>query len=146
MDRFELSRMILFTLDDLSSRSGHHSFEEACRYLAAARIASNVYPSTGPVAAGGDRGRDFQTYTAHLRKQLGPHGAFLGLVSDEPIAFCCSLQSKGLPSKIRSDVKKVASGPPVSSVYAMVSGSVQANAAADLKQEVLDSHGITLEI
>ena len=147
MDKLELSRQIRFALNDLSARNGHHQFEELCRYLVAARIATNVYPATGPVAAGGDAGRDFQTFATQIREELGPHGGFAALVATEPTAFACSLQAKALPSKIRKDVAKiVAHGPPVSRVYALLGSDLDSSKVASLKTELAKEHGISLEV
>lgn len=146
MDRFELTRVIRYGLLDLSARNGHHAFEEMCRYLVAERIVANVYPATGPVAGGGDAGRDFQTFETHIRSVLGPDGGFAALASGKPVAFACTLQASGLPAKIRRDLKKIAAGPSVGSVYAMVSADLSAAKAAELKAEATDEYGIKLEI
>jgi hypothetical protein len=53
----QLGRAIRFALSKLSSQNAHHEFEHLCRHIAKRRIASNVIPATGPVAAGGDQGR-----------------------------------------------------------------------------------------
>jgi hypothetical protein len=147
MDKMALSRVIRFGLLDLSARNGHHGFEELCRALATSRIASNVYPATGPVSAGGDQGRDFQTFASHIAQELGAGGGFAALVSDGPIAFLCTLQAEGVPSKIRSDLAKIATGePPVESVYAMLAADLPSAASAKLKREARERHGIALEV
>jgi tetratricopeptide (TPR) repeat protein len=147
VDKMELSRLIRFGLNDLSARNGHHGFEELCRALAAQRIASNIQPATGPVSGGGDQGRDFQTFVSHIAAELGPHGGFAALVSKGPIAFLCTLQADGLPSKIRSDLKKIAvGGPAVDTAYAMLAADLPAASAAKLKREAKAEYGIALEI
>lgn len=147
MDRFELTRQIRYAIQaGLSADNGHHDFEHLCRFLAAARIVSNVYPSTGPVSSGGDGGRDFQTFRTHLAGKLGPHGGFAAMAAAEPIAFSCTLQTTGLPSKIRSDVKKIAAGPSVEQVYAMVAGDLPEAKQAALKKEMTEKYEIALHI
>jgi hypothetical protein len=146
MDQLALSRLIRFGLKDLSARNGHHAFEELCRFLVAERIVSNVYPATGPVAAGGDSGRDFQTFDTHIRRELGPHGGFAALASGAPVAFACTLQAKAIPSKIRGDLRKIATGPPVELVYAMLGADLPAAKANEIKAEALEKNSITLEI
>lgn len=142
-----LSRLIRFGLNDLTARNGHHGFEEMCRFLAAQRIASNVYPATGPVAAGGDQGRDFQTFATAIRQALGEDGGFAALASDEPIAFACTLQKTGVEAKIRSDLAKIGGGqPPVRKVYAMLAVDLPVAKANALKAEASDKQGIELEI
>ena len=139
-----LSRMIRFGLLDLSARNGHHGFEELCRALAVSRIASNVYPATGPVSAGGDQGRDFQTFASHIAKELGAHGGFAALVSDGPIAFLCTLQAERIPAKVRSDLTKIAAGePPVETVYAMLAADLPSAVSTKLKREAREQHGIS---
>lgn len=147
MDKLALTRLIRFAINDLSARNGHHGFEELCRFLASARIASNVRPMTGPVAGAGDLGRDFETFATNIRDELGPHGGFAALASDEHIAFACTLQSKGVPTKIRRDLKKIANGNPrAPKVYALVGSDVKAAKAAELKEEALAEYDIELEI
>lgn len=146
MDPSVLKQQIRFGIEQLSARSGHHEFEELCRALASARIASNIFPATGPVAAGGDGGRDFQTFRTYLADALGPARSFTALASGDFLAFACTLQKKGLPTKIRSDLRKIAVGPNVDRVYAMVGADVTAAKAIELKQESFEAHGIVLEI
>ncbi|HEY7951957.1 MAG TPA: hypothetical protein VID70_03155, partial [Solirubrobacteraceae bacterium] len=146
MDRLELTRMIRFALQDLSARNGHHAFEELCRFLVAERIVSNVYPATGPVASGGDAGRDFQSFETHLASTLGPDGGFAALASGEPVAFACTTQTRSVPTKIRKDLRAIAAGPPVAKVYVLVTADVSAAKANELKREADEKHDIGLEI
>lgn len=55
---------IRFGLDQLRARNAFHEFEGLCLEFANARLGGHFVPATGPVSAGGDRGRDF---TSHLR-------------------------------------------------------------------------------
>lgn len=113
-DPVEVATQVRFALSHLPARNAHHEFEQMCRHLTKRFICSNVLPATGPVSAGGDQGRDFETFRTYLREELGPHGAFLGLVREGPIAFICTLQADDVPTKISSDVATVcASGYPV---------------------------------
>ena len=84
---------IRFALSQLPVHNAHHEFEHICRHVTEQFICSNVLPATGPVSAGGDQGRDFETFRSYLREELGPHGAFLGLVSEGVVAFICTTQS-----------------------------------------------------
>ncbi|WP_338832602.1 hypothetical protein [Bradyrhizobium sp. 27S5] len=94
----KLISVIRFHLGELSARNGHHEFESLCRHLARARIYRNIIPATGPVGAGGDQGRDFETYSAGYEV-----GLFDRKVSDGKAVFCCSLE-KRIEKKIRADV------------------------------------------
>ena len=57
---------IRFQLEQLSAKNAHHDFEHLCRHLARAKICGNIIPATGPVSAGGDQGRDFETFRTYL--------------------------------------------------------------------------------
>ena len=78
----EVEAQVRFALSQLPAQNAHHVFEHICRQLTQQFICSNVLPATGPVSAGGDQGRDIETFRTYLREELGPHGAFLGLVSE----------------------------------------------------------------
>ena len=75
----EVEAQVRFALSQLPAQNAHHVFEHICRQLTQQFICSNVLPATGPVSAGGDQGRDIETFRTYLREELGPHGAFLGL-------------------------------------------------------------------
>ena len=101
----QLASQIRFQLEQLSERNGHHEFEHLCRWFARNRICSNLLPATGPVSAYGDQGRDFETFRTYLNKSPIADSSFIGLVSDGPIAFACTLTKQGqIESKIRSDI------------------------------------------
>ena len=116
----ELTLMIRFALDELSRENGHHTFEQLCRELAHARIASNILPATGPVSAGGDQGRDFETFRTYLAGSLRFSRGFLGLASAETLVFACTLQREDLKAKIKEDVTSICTrGTPVQMIYVM---------------------------
>jgi len=144
-DQVELQ--IRFGLTDLTSRNAAHPFEELCRHFAQARLVSNVLPATGPVSSGGDQGRDFETFRTFLRQELGPHGAFLGLVADGPVAFACTLQQDNVATKVRSDIKKIlSSGTEVTFVYTFCTGPMPVATRHQLQGEIKDEHGVEAEI
>src|SRR4051812_15847294 len=103
----QLAAQIRFALSDLSSRNGHHLFEELCRHFSRQRIASNLLPATGPVSGGGDGGRDYESFRTYLKQELGNNGGFAGRSSDGPLAFACTLQATGLPKKFRTDINTI---------------------------------------
>ena len=98
---------IRFGLSQLSGTNGHFDFEHLCRFLARETVSRNIIPATGPVAAGGDQGRDFETYRTKYPGEIGPLGARLGIQDGEAVAFGCTLQAKDIPSKILADVKAI---------------------------------------
>lgn len=112
----QLTSVIRFHLSELSARNGHHEFEHIARYVAKARIASNIVPSTGPVSAGGDGGRDFQTFETGELNPFSPSSGFFARSSGtKSIVFGCSLEKK-IESKIRSDVRTLGEQPDVDQV------------------------------
>src|SRR6185369_5860320 len=105
----QVATQIRFGLEQLSARNAHHEFEHLCRYLTKARICSNVLPATGPVGQGGDQGRDFETFRTYLSNSTLAETAFVGLVSNKPLVFACTLQKQQIKRKIKFDVKTIMS-------------------------------------
>ena len=143
----QLGRAIRFALSNLSSQNAHHEFEHLCRHIAKRRIASNVIPATGPVAAGGDQGRDFETFHTYLREQLPFAIGFLALVAEDVVVFACTLQEDDLPSKIRADIQAICSqGSPVDRIVVFTAQNVPVARRHGLQAEARDNHDIDLEI
>jgi hypothetical protein len=115
----QLASQIRFQLEQLSKRNGHHEFEHLCRYLARARICSNILPATGPVSAYGDQGRDFETFRTYLHESPISNSSFIGLASEGPIAFACTLtEEERIESKIKSDIETIMrSGTPIIDIH-----------------------------
>ena len=142
----QIENQVHFALSQIPAQNAHHTFEHICRYLTQQFICSNILPATGPVSAGGDQGRDFETFRTYLRKELGPHGAFLGLVSEGTVTFICTTQANGLHAKLRQDIEKVcASGHPVHEIRAFTLASVSAGIRHQLETETQQSYGVRLE-
>ena len=142
----EVEAQVRFALSQLPAQNAHHDFEHICRHLTQQFICSNVLPATGPVSAGGDQGRDFETFRTYLREELGPHGAFLGLVSEGTIAFICTTQADGLLAKLRQDIAKVcASGHLVHEIRAFTLAAVPVGTRHQLETETQESRGVQLE-
>jgi hypothetical protein len=144
----QLVQFIRFSLDELRSTNGHHRFEDLCRGFARAAIAPNILPATGPVGAGGDRGRDFETFRTFLRETLGPNGGFAGATpTGGRLAFICTLQQDDIPGKIRNDVDKiVSSGPPVHMIYAFLGAPLAKGSRDKLQDQVREAHGVEVEV
>ena len=141
----EIEAQVRFALSQLPVQNGHHEFEHICRYITQQFICSNVLPGTGPVSAGGDQGRDFETFRSYLREELGPHGAFLGSVSEGAVAFICTIQAGDLLSKLRRDIRKVcASGHSVHEIRAFTLNSVPVASRHKLETETQESYDIRL--
>ena len=143
----KIIQQIRFALSDLRSRNGHHDFEELCRHLARARIASNLFPATGPVAGTGDQGRDFESFATQLADELGPYGAFAAKVSEETLVCTCTLQADDIPGKIRSDAKKICeTGTAVNRIHAFCSEDLVVGKRHALIEEICETHGVALEV
>ena len=141
----EIEAQVRFALSQLPVQNAHHEFEHICRHLTQQFICSNVLPATGPVSAGGDHGRDFETFRSYLREELGPHGAFLGSVSEGTVAFICTTQADDLLSKLRQDIRKVcASGHPVHEIRGFTLNSVPVASRHKLETETQESYEIPL--
>jgi hypothetical protein len=141
-------KQIRFQLAQLGSENAHHQFEDLCRHLTRHRICANILPATGPVSAGGDQSRDFETFRTYLADHpVGDAGAFIGLASTRPLAFACSLQKKGISSKIKTDVETIASsGTPVEGAHFFCESDVATAARHKLQQWARETYNIHLEI
>ena len=103
----QIASVIRFHLGQMKVNNAHHDFEHLCRQLARLRVYSNVIPATGPVSAGGDGGRDFETYRMALSWPLADRSNFAARSSGmRAVAFACSLDGQ-IESKIRSDVRSI---------------------------------------
>ena len=103
----QTAQMIRLALGSLAADNEHHSFEHLCRQVAKRRIASNVVPATGPVSAGGDQGRDFETFRTYLADELPFALGFLALASSDVVVFACTIQRDGLRAKFEDDIKSI---------------------------------------
>lgn len=151
MRRHELTLLIRFALDQMRIQNAHHRFEDLCYDLARSRICSNVIPSTGPVAGGGDQGRDFETFRTYLGSSFPDTSTFVGLVAPDPVVFACTTQENSaknpLSKKIRSDVSKVmAHGIPVPGVTYFSVQEIKSSDRNKLKGWAFEKFGILLDI
>jgi hypothetical protein len=138
---------IRFALNQLAARNGQHEFETLSRMLARATVTRTVLPATGPVAAGGDQGRDFETYHTEMAGQTQRLGRDLGMRDGDGVGFTCTLQQDDIGSKIRGDVDKIlADGTAVRFVLAYCEVSIPVARRHDLQRQVRDKHGVHLEL
>ncbi len=143
----QLRTLVRFGLDQLRVRNAHHEFEHLCRHLARARVCSNIIPSTGPVSAGGDQGRDFESFRTYIENDGTDRSIFAGLASSARLAFACTLQSDDLERKIRDDVATIcASGFPVSGVHVFMIGDLPTAKRHALQTWASDTHHLELEL
>ena len=139
---------IRFQLEQLNPKNQHHDFEHLCRHLARARVCSNILPATGPVSAGGDQGRDFETFRTYLNSSPIANSAFIGLASQRPLAFGCSLEKKEkITTKIKADVKTImAAGAAVEAVHYFCSADIAVNKRHKLQAWARRDFSLDLEI
>ena len=143
----QVAAQVRFALSQLPGRNAHHEFEHICRHFTRQFVCSNVLPATGPVSAGGDQGRDYETFRSYLRRELGPSGGFLGLVSEGTIAFICTTQSDGVAEKFADDIEKVcASGHPVHEIVAFSLESMPVGARHTLESATQEAHSVRLQV
>ncbi|USX56228.1 NACHT domain-containing NTPase [Lentzea sp. HUAS12] len=129
----EVRNRIRFALHQLGVLNRHHEFEELCRQFANARLGGNFVPATGPVGAGGDQGRDFESY---LRVSDGPDA--------RRVVGICTTQQRKLLGKIRNDLAKIAGSAKL--VYAFLTADVPVSQVHALEDEALDAYGMQLEV
>lgn len=79
-------------LERLTPRNAHHEFEHLCRGFARIVLTPNILPATGPVSAGGDQGRDFESFHTYTLSDAASDGERFWATSDDRIAFACSLE------------------------------------------------------
>ncbi|WP_432973511.1 NACHT domain-containing protein [Dactylosporangium sp. CA-233914] len=129
---------IRFFLAKLRAQNAHHLFEEICRHFAQARISRRIMPSTGPVSAGGDGGRDFETFRSYIDAAADEaSGIAVGV---------CTLQVDDLETKIKTDVAKVISGGPVHAIYALCEADLAKGRQQKLQGWAWSTHNVRLEV
>ncbi|KOX19729.1 hypothetical protein ADK67_32895 [Saccharothrix sp. NRRL B-16348] len=132
--------LISHELKRLGIMNRFHAFEELCLAFANMRLGGHFVPATGPVAAGGDQGRDFESYVSWERTAEG-------LVLRGRAVGVCTTQEKSLVGKIRSDVEKVMAGNQVEVVYAFLTADLAVARVHELQAEVREKYGdVELEV
>ena len=140
----QLIQQIRFAFEMLSERNAQHEFEHLCRHFARARICFNILPATGPVAGGGDQGRDFETFRTFIHG-LGEN-RFCALAETRKIAFACSLEKK-VSAKVKADVANILSGGlPPDVIYFFSSRSVSVSERHKLQEWSRTKFSVELEI
>ncbi|WP_149535763.1 hypothetical protein [Siccirubricoccus phaeus] len=105
-DKSELKGYIRYQLAQLSARNAEHEFERLAFEVARRRIASNLLPATGPVQAGGDQGRDFESYRSYLAGSGLRSGSAVAKIEGGILAGAVTINKKIL-GKIKSDLKTI---------------------------------------
>lgn len=142
----EVNRYIKFQLNDLAVNNAHHKFEDLCFHLTQQRICSNILPATGPVSAGGDQGRDFETFETNLESSSISNSAFIGLKSSKRIVFSCST-TKDIINKIKRDVKSILSHElPCDKIVYFCTENVAVSERHKLEEWAQEKYSIPIEI
>lgn len=138
---------IRFALNQMSARNAQHEFEDLSRTLARETVSRNILPATGPVGAGGDQGRDFETFRSQLMTQVGPIGFEIGVAEGDGLAFACSLQAERIERKILADIEKInEGGTAVEFKVYYCEADVPVGRRHALQNSTRDTHGTHLEI
>lgn len=106
-NRIEIRSYIRFQLSQLGARNGAHDFEHLCFELARQRHVRNILPATGPVQAGGDQGRDFESYRTYLKQAGLASSSFIAMATTEVVVGACTLERGDTAGKIRRDLKSI---------------------------------------
>lgn len=139
-------KAIRISLHLLSGENGHHRFEDLCRQVAGLRIASNLLPATGPVSAGGDQGRDFETFHTYLADGI-PDTAGVPAPAPDVVVFACTIQRDGLKEKFKRDIKKICTGgTPVDRIYIFAAAEVPVSLRHDIQTWAREEYGVKVEI
>jgi hypothetical protein len=145
-NRVQLKSFIRFQLSQLSARNAHHEFENLAFEVARVRVVSNLLPATGPVQAGGDQGRDFESYRTYLASSPLGTSTFATLASDHIVVGACSLQ-KDISDKIKSDLRSIfGSGTRPDHVAYFCEADLPVAKRHDLQKHFQEVHGANLDI
>lgn len=137
-------RYIRFQLENLTARNEHRTFEQISFRIAERRLSSNILPATGPVSAGGDQGRDAESYYTCLPRELPGAGGFVGRATTEPLVVACSVQRSGLDSKIRADLESICGqGAPVARVAFFAVQEIPVAARHRLQEYARNTHSVS---
>ncbi len=141
-----LSKYIRFQLSQLCVQNKHHDFEHISRNIARLRICENILPATGPVSAGGDQGRDFETYRSYLSSTPLAGSTFLGLGQGKKIVFACSIQ-KNIYQKVKDDLQTICGGhEKIDAVYYFCEADVPVGKRHELQDFAKNQCQVRLEI
>lgn len=145
--RTQLTKQIRFHLESLGESNDHHPFEQLWLGLTRRRIASNVMPATGPVSAGGDNGRDGETYWSMIASELPCTSLFTALATDENVVLAVTTQREDIPPKVRRDLAKICTNSaPVDRVIYFTVAPVKTSKRHELQKHARDTYSVALDI
>lgn len=103
-------------------------------------------PATGPVSAGGDDGRDAESYWSTLADELPNTSLFTSLSTSDSLVMAATIQKTGVPAKIRSDLAEICGGPPVDRVIFFTVEPVAVAKRHELQSFARETYAVELEI
>jgi hypothetical protein len=143
----QLVQQILFSLDRLADGNGHHEYEKICFAFARRRVSINLLPATGPVSAGGDQGRDGESFWSNIANEIPAISVHAATVSGERVVLACTIQKTDIPSKIRSDLSSITGrGTTVDRVLYFTVAPVPVAKRHELIAQTRMDHDVKLEI
>lgn len=143
----EAEKYILFQLHQLGAGNAHHAFEDLCTRVAQRRISSNILLATGPVSAGGDQGRDAESFFTRLPAEIPGATGFIGAAATDPVVVACTVQKAGLEAKFKKDLKTICEkGQPVAHVAFFCVQPVPAAKQHAWQKHAKDAHGVTADV
>jgi hypothetical protein len=147
----ELAKYIQYRLGMLGEENAHHRFEELCFRIARATVASHLLPPTGPVSAGGDQGRDFESYRIDGAGGNVTRIFARSLTAKDTLVFACTTQKGSdadLVRKVKHDVATACARDPKPTVFYFYAASVTLAPAArhDVQDWARNEHAVVLEI
>jgi hypothetical protein len=100
------------------------------------------------VSAYGDQGRDFETFRTYLGQSNLVNSSFIGVASEGPIAFACTLtKDTGIKGKIKSDIETIMkSGTPVIDVHYFCTTDISSGLRHELQEWAKNEKNVLLEI
>lgn len=141
----QLAQYIRYALSSLAEQNSHHAFEHICRHYSRARIARNILPATGPVSAGGDQGRDFETFRSHVPAE--PPGILAPTTGSTVVFACTTTKAPKVPGKIRSDVAAImAAADKVDEIHFFCTIGMPSARRHELQAEIRTKYSVMLEI
>ncbi|MCK6527212.1 hypothetical protein L6R50_06480 [Myxococcota bacterium] len=147
----EIAKFIQYRLGMLGEENAHHRFEELCFRVARATVASHLLPPTGPVSAGGDQGRDFESFRIEGAGGNATRIFTRWVTTTDTLVFACTTQKGSdadLARKVKHDVATACAREPKPTVVYFYAASVTLAPATrhDLQDWARTDHGLSLEI
>lgn len=144
----EVEAFVSVQLSMLAERNEHHVFERIATRIARRRLSSNILVANGPVSAGGDQGRDAESYTTYIPDEL-PHSAgFAATASKAPVVLACTVQKSGLKAKVLKDLAGICAdgAAPVDLVAVFSAANISEALTHELQKVARDDYNVKLEV